>query len=77
MAYNHKVTLDRLIEKGITDPEEQKVFFLLADSEKVKIVSTSLAKKNGLTETNLAVVKNDEFRMLKKGEKLVYGRIRK
>lgn len=77
MAYNRKVTLERLDDKGVKDAAEQNVFFKLADGHEVKITETTLMQNNGLTYAELVVLKGDEFRLTKKGEKLVYGRIRK
>lgn len=75
MAYNRKVTLDRLDDKGVKDAAEQKVFFRLADGEEVEITETTLMKNNGLTYAELVVLKGDEFRLTKKGKDLVCGRV--
>lgn len=77
MAYNRKVTLDRLDDKGVKDAAEQQVFFKLADGKEVEITETTLMRNNGLTCAELVVLKGDKFRLTKKGEKLVCGRIRK
>lgn len=80
MAYNQKVTRQRLGSVGIKDEALVKIFLDLADGKLVPVDQTGQLKENKLTELGLVQVHKKEksrFVLTLKGEELVCGRVKR